>query len=294
MKDFFYEMIVKSANASELFKSFAFELGVTCVEEDSDRFIIRDEEDPQNLKFAFEEFKKGLTRSLNLDADLQIEISKKQNKDWLDEYKKGVAPVAVGKFYVRPSWCERSQDPALIDLLIDPALAFGSGHHESTNMCLALLSELARAGMSALDVGCGSGILSIAMKKLGAKASACDTDEQAVSATQQNAEKNGVQIDKIWLGSVSSLGERASSLSEQGSSAAAQPQFDLVVANIIADVILILSADLKKALKPGGKLVLSGILEKYKDRIEQAFSDLNFVQMKKQNEWLSFVYERKI
>ena len=287
MKDFFYEMIVKSANASELFKNFAFELGVTCVEEDGERFIIRDEEDLQNLKFAFEEFKKALARSLNLDADLQIEISKKQNKDWLDEYKKGVAPVAVGKFYVRPSWCERSQDSALIDLLIDPALAFGSGHHESTNMCLALLSELARNGMSALDVGCGSGILSIAMKKLGAKVSACDTDEQAVTATQQNAEKNGVQIDKIWLGSVSSLGE-------QSSSAAAQPQFDLVVANIIADVILILSADLKKALKLGGKLVLSGILEKYKDRIEQAFSDLNFVQMKKQNEWLSFVYERKI
>nr|WP_314234150.1 50S ribosomal protein L11 methyltransferase [uncultured Campylobacter sp.] len=287
MKDFFYEMIVKSANANELFKSFAFELGVTCVEERGERFIIRDEEDLQNLKFAFEEFKKALARSLNLDVDLQIEISKKQNKDWLDEYKKGVVPVAVGKFYVRPSWCERSQDCELIDLLIDPALAFGSGHHESTNMCLALLSELVRDGMSALDVGCGSGILSIAMKKLGAKVSACDTDEQAVAATQQNAEKNGVQIDKIWLGSVSSLGE-------QSSSAAAQPQFDLVVANIIADVILILSADLKKALKPGGKLVLSGILEKYKDRIEQAFSDLNFVQMKKQNEWLSFVYERKI
>lgn len=287
MKDFFYEMIVKSANASELFKGFAFELGVTCVEERGDRFIIRDEEDLQNLKFAFEEFKKALARSLNLDADLQIEISKKQNKDWLDEYKKGVAPVAVGKFYVRPSWCERSQDSALIDLLIDPALAFGSGHHESTNMCLALLSELTRNGMSALDVGCGSGILSIAMKKLGAKVSACDTDEQAVVATQQNAEKNGVRIDKIWLGSVSSL-------NEQSSSAATQPQFDLIVANIIADVILILSADLKKALKPSGKLVLSGILEKYKDRIEQAFSDLSFICMKQENEWLSFVYERKI
>ena len=292
MKDFFYEMIVKSANASELFKSFAFELGVTCVEERGERFIIRDEEDLQNLKFAFEEFKKGLARSLNLDADLQIEISKKQNKDWLDEYKKGVAPVAVGKFYVRSSWCERSQDRALIDLLIDPALAFGSGHHESTNMCLALLSELTRNGMSALDVGCGSGILSIAMKKLGAKVSACDTDEQAVAATQQNAEKNGVQIDKIWLGSVSSLGEQASSLSERA--LCKDAQFDLVVANIIADVILILSADLKKALKPGGKLVLSGILEKYKDRIEQAFSDLSFVCMKQENEWLSFVYERKI
>ena len=287
MKDFFYEMIVKSANASELFKNFAFELGVTCVEERGERFIIRDEEDLQNLKFAFEEFKKALARSLNLDADLQIEISKKPNIDWIEQYKKGVSPVAVGKFYVRPSWCERSQDRALIDLLIDPALAFGSGHHESTNMCLALLSELARDGMSALDVGCGSGILSIAMKKLGAKVSACDTDEQAVAATQQNAEKNGVQIDKIWLGSVSSL-------NEQGLDERAQPKFDLIVANIIADVILILSADLKKALKPGGKLVLSGILEKYKDRIEQAFSDLNFVQMKKQNEWLSFVYERKI
>ena len=276
MKDFFYEMIVKSANASELFKSFAFELGVTCVEERGDRFIIRDEEDLQNLKFAFEEFKKALARSLNLDADLQIEISKKQNKDWLDEYKKGVAPVAVGKFYVRPSWCERSQDSALIDLLIDPALAFGSGHHESTNMCLALLSELARAGMSALDVGCGSGILSIALAKLGCVTDACDTDEQAVQSSQKNAELNGVKFNQIWTGSVANLDKK----------------YDVVVANIIADVVLMLKNDLINLLKEGSYLVLAGVLDKYETRILEAFSSLKLIENQTKNEWKSFVFQK--
>ena len=184
--------------------------------------------------------------------------------------------MAVGKFYVRPSWCERSQDSALIDLLIDPALAFGSGHHESTNMCLALLSELTCAGMSALDVGCGSGILSIALAKLGCVTDACDTDEQAVQSSQKNAELNGVKFNQIWTGSVANLDKK----------------YDVVVANIIADVILMLKNDLINLLKEGSYLVLAGVLDKYETRILEAFSSLKPVENQTKNEWKSFVFQK--
>ncbi|MDA3057114.1 50S ribosomal protein L11 methyltransferase [Campylobacter sp. VBCF_05 NA6] len=274
MKEFYNEMSVKSQNGLEFFKDFVFELGISCIEEREGEFIVRDEDSLEMVKFALIEFKEALQKSTGAQISLEIEISQKKNQDWINEYKKGVEPIEVGKFYVRPSWCESRA--GLIDILIDPALAFGSGHHESTNMCLQILSEITKEGTKALDVGCGSGILSIAMKKLGANVSACDTDEQATDASVQNAQKNGVSLDKIWTGSIAGAGEK----------------YDLVVANIIADVILILASDLKNALNSGAHLVLSGILENYKDRIKSVFSDLRFVKMEQKNEWCSFVYEK--
>ena len=214
---------------------------------------------------------------------MEISIEKKPNLDWINEYKKGVEPIAVGRFFVRPSWYEKADlkdenGKDLIDIIIDPALAFGSGHHESTNMCLNLISKYAdvNSQKTALDVGCGSGILSVALAKLGIKVSSCDTDEQAVYATEQNAKKNGAEIDEIWVGSISNLTN----------------SYDLVVANIIADVILMLQNDLKKSVKKGGILILSGILEKYLDRIKNSFSELNLLEVKQKNEWVSLVFKK--
>ena len=275
MKEFFYETIVKS-NAIDLFKEFAFELGISCIEECENGFIVRDEEEPENLKFAFFEYKNALENSLNSKVDLEISSVKKENIDWIDEYKKGVEPIAVGRFFVRPSWCEKSANAELIDLIIDPALAFGSGHHESTNMCLGLISKYAKSGQSGLDVGCGSGILSVALAKLGVNVASCDTDEQAVSATKENALKNGVNLENIWVGSVSGSDKK----------------YDIVVANIIADVILMLQNDLKNSVANGGILILSGILEKYLDRIKSSFSDLNLVEVSQKNEWVSLVFKK--
>ena len=282
MKAFFYEMIIKT-NAIELFKEFAFELGISCIEERENSFIIRDEDDLSDFEFAFLEYKKALENSLKTKINLEISVEKKPNLDWINEYKKGVEPIAVGRFFVRPSWYEKADlkdenGKDLIDIIIDPALAFGSGHHESTNMCLNLISKYAdvNSQRTALDVGCGSGILSVALAKLDIKVSSCDTDEQAVYATEQNAKKNGAKIDEIWVGSISNLTN----------------SYDLVVANIIADVILMLQNDLKKSVKKGGILILSGILEKYLDRIKNSFSELNLLEVKQKNEWVSLVFKK--
>ena len=193
MKDKFFELSVFSSQ-NETLKDFAFDLGVTCVEEITNGFIIREEESPDLIEFGLKEF------ADRLGIDIKTQILQKDNTDWIQKYKNSVEPIRVGKFYVRPSWCKFDGD---IDIVIDPALAFGSGHHESTAGCLELISEFANLNTkTALDVGCGSGILSIALAKLGISVDSCDTDEQAVQATKENADKNGVKLNQIWTGSI--------------------------------------------------------------------------------------------
>ena len=275
MKEFYFELIVRS-NALEFFKNFAFEMGVDAVEFKDDFFIIRDEDKSSidTLKFAFLEYKKSLEKALNLKIDLELKDEKKKNIDWIDEYKKGVQPVEVDEIYIHPSW-EKPKDNKL-NLMIDPALAFGSGHHESTNMCLALIQKYKNGYKSALDVGCGSGILSIALSKLGLEVTACDTDAQAVLATKENALKNGVELFEIYTGSVTNTDKT----------------YDIVVANIIADVIIVLKNDLIKSLNKGGVLILSGILEKYFDKIKKEFCQLELVESLQKNDWVSFVFKK--
>lgn len=286
MEKNYYELIISSKNALEIFKNFAFELGVEAIEENSENFIIRDSESLENLEFALKQFRKSLSENLGLEIDLKTEISVKENCDWIENYKKSVRPIEVGKFFIRPSW--EAPKNGLIDIIIDPALAFGSGHHESTNMCLSLISKYAKNGDFALDVGCGSGILSIAFAKLGAKINACDTDEQAVFSSLQNARKNGIKFEKIWTGSVN--GGKIFSTAENFKN---EQKFSIITANIIADVIFMLKNDLKNSLQNGGILILSGILEIYKERILENFSDLENLEISQKNEWLSFVFKKE-
>lgn len=276
MKEFYFELVVKSKNALEFFKNFAFEMGVDAVEFKDDFFIIRDSDENyiNTIKFAFKEYKKSLEKALNLKIDLTLQEEKKQNIDWINEYKKGVKPIEIGEIYIHPSW-EKQKDGKL-NLMIDPALAFGSGHHESTNMCLELIQNFKNGYKSSLDVGCGSGILSIALAKFGLSVSSCDTDEEAVLATKENALKNSVKIDEIWTGSVTNTDKT----------------YDIVVANIIADIIVILKNDLIKSLNKGGTLILSGILDKYSDKIKAEFCELELVQSLQKNDWMSFVFKK--
>lgn len=275
MKDFFYELEVSSQNALELFSDFVFEFGVIGVEFKDKSFIVRDEDSLGNLEFALLNYQKELKKALNLDIDLKLNFTKQKNIDWITKYKEGVNPIEISEFYIHPSWCEPKQ--GLKNIIIDPALAFGSGHHESTNMCLNLISKYKNGYKIALDVGCGSGILSIALAKSGLKVSSCDTDEQAVEATKQNASKNKISLDEIWTGSISNLDKT----------------YDLVVANIIADVILILKKDLINALDLGGILILSGILNSHKDRIKNEFKELRCLEILEKNEWMSFVFKKE-
>lgn len=269
MKDKFFELSVFSSQ-NETLKDFAFDLGVTCVEEITNGFIIRQEENPELIEFGLCEFAK------RAKINIKTQILQKDNIDWIQQYKNSVQPIRVGKFYIRPSWREYDGD---IDIIIDPALAFGSGHHESTNACLNLISEFVEPNLhkTALDVGCGSGILSIALAKLNIDVDSCDTDKQATEATLTNAKKNNVKLNKIWTGSITDTNKK----------------YNLIIANIIADVILVLSKDLKNALEKNGYLIISGILNKYKDQILKEFSNLELIKNLTKGEWESFIFKEK-
>lgn len=325
MSENYYELLV-SGDELEALKALAFELGVSAVEELRNGFLIRDEEDLS----ALEEGLKRFANACGIQASFETKIC--ANRDWIEEYKRGVKPVLAGKFYIRPSWespweklseaqkterineaeakqisaqngdlsksnlvltsGEEGERGEVFDILIDPALAFGSGHHESTNMCLRLISlfvasqkmsnsNLTHCGArSAVDVGCGSGILSIALAKAGFAVTACDTDELAVVASVENGEKNDVSFTQVVTGSINHTEFK-------------NKQFDFVAANIIADIILTISSELKNAVKENGNLLLSGILSKYKTRILECFTDeFELVCNLTSGEWESFLFTK--
>ncbi len=271
--EFFFQV---DERYNPLYIDFVFDLGVEAVEEKDNGIYVRSYESLDELAFALETFTQKLNQTRNAQISLRTNLSKKPNKDWIDEYKKGVKPLQIGDFYIHSSWQEPNSNA--INVQIDPALAFGSGHHESTNSCIRFLQKYAQKNNTALDIGCGSGILSIVLAKIGCKVSACDTDEIAISSTLNNAKLNEITLNQIWQGSVDKT----------------KAQYNIVVANLVGDIILALAQDLKARVKKGGFLVLAGILDKYEARIQNAFKDLKQIEQNQTNEWLSFVYQKEM
>ncbi len=279
MQKFYYELFLEiQEQYKNLLLDFVFDLGVEAIEEKGNGIYIRSNENLEDLAWAIEIFAQKLSQKLDLKEDILLHktIEKKENKDWVEEYKKGIKPIIIDNIYIHTTWQEEKEN--YLNIKINPALAFGSGHHESTYCCVKFLQKFAKNNLRALDIGCGSGILAIAMAKLGSKVEICDTDDLAVKSALENAELNNVNFTKAWHGSV----DKAEGL------------YDLVVANIIADVILILEKDIKKHLEDNAILILSGILDKYKTRIKEKFQDLEFIDEMQINEWCSLVYKNKI
>jgi ribosomal protein L11 methyltransferase len=185
-------------------------------------------------------------RIYNLEPASLIDLTTREvpDRDWLAEWKKDWQPVEVGRFVIAPPWSEITNAPARIVIRIEPGMAFGTGTHETTRLCLKAIEKYFRGG-SFLDVGTGTGILAIAAAKMrpGARIEAFDTDAEAVEIARENARLNDVgrQIDF-----------RAGSVTEQ------TPSADLVCANLTAPVIVDLLPSLLGATC--GRLVLSGIL----------------------------------
>ncbi|HEB7570168.1 TPA: 50S ribosomal protein L11 methyltransferase [Campylobacter coli] len=279
MQKFYYELFLEiQEQYKNLFLDFVFDLGVDAIEEKGNGIYIRSEENLEDLAWAIEIFAQKLNQKFNLKENILLRksIEKKENKDWVEEYKKGIKPILIDNIYIHTTWQEEKKN--YLNIKINPALAFGSGHHESTYGCVKFLQKFAKNNLRSLDIGCGSGILAIVMAKLGCEVEICDTDDLAIKSALGNAKLNNVNFAQAWHGSV----DKAEGL------------YDLVVANIIADVILILEKDIKKHLEDNAILILSGILDKYKTRIKEKFQDLELIDEMQINEWCSLVYKNKI
>jgi ribosomal protein L11 methyltransferase len=165
----------------------------------------------------------------------------------------------------------------LTNIIINPALAFGSGHHETTYSCLQAIDKYVKKDKTLLDVGCGSGILSIAAQKNGAIVDICDTDEVAVQSAIENFELNDALINLSWTGSANKTDQ----------------VYDIVIANIIADVIIMIEKELKSRVKSGGILILSGIIEKYFDKVIEKFNDFDKIEIIHKDEWYTLVLQKQ-
>ncbi len=267
MQQEYYELQITPNNKQDIFSDFIFECGIEAIEQKDDTLIVRSSEPLEELRWGVVEFAKKLSGLLKKDIRVKTEINKKRNEDWIEKYKNSVSAVEIGNFYIHPTWDKDKE--GFINIIIDPALSFGSGHHETTSSCLELINKIVKKDDTFLDVGCGSGILSIAACKLGAKSDLCDSDEQSIQSAKNNFKLNNCNFKNIWVGSANK----------------AEKQYDIVIANIVADVIIMISKDLKKCVKKGGYLILSGILDKYLDTVLQKFNDFEKVKIIKKSEW---------
>jgi ribosomal protein L11 methyltransferase len=203
------------------------------------------------------------------------------NQDWLGEWKKSWQPVEIGRLVIAPPWSEVNPAKDRVVIRIEPGMAFGTGTHETTRLCLKAIMRFFKGG-SFLDVGTGTGILAIAAAKLfpEARVAACDTDAEAVAIAKENARLNGVE-ERIDF--------RVGSLDESGSEPVS-PSVDFVCANLTADAITALLPALIGA--SCGRLVLSGILDSQLDavigQLQQLGSSGNLVMMQ-DGEWVALV-----
>lgn len=276
MQKYYYELTIKPDSYYELYLDLVSELTDEAIEELDGQIIIRDESPLETIKEGVEIFTQELSSALNVDIDTTISYNKKENEDWVSKYKNSIQPVEAGKFYIHPSWNESKEGK--INIVIDPALAFGSGHHETTSSCLELISKYVQDGKSLLDVGCGSGILSIAARKTGAIVDICDTDPLSIENSQTNFELNDCEFNKAWV----------------GSAVAANNTYDIVIANIVADVLIMIASDLKKSLNENGTLILSGILSNYKDKVLNKFKQFEIIEIVTKGDWVTIALKQKV
>jgi len=211
-----------------------------------------------------------------------------EDEDWMAAWKVHYHPIPIGRrLLVLPAWLE-SEYPERVAVRIDPSMAFGTGTHPTTQLCLELVEAYTQPGGATIDVGCGSGILSIACLKLGAShALAVDIDTQAVRSTRENAAANGV-LEQLETGAGSVTEILAGSFSIR--------QARLVLANILAPVIIrLLDAGLAELVLPDGKLVLSGILDRQADDVIAAGQahGMELIEQKQMIDWVALVMGKR-
>ena len=237
---------------------------------------ISPEENPQEAVAFLRE------RYAAVGIENEIAMDSCAEEDWLHNWKKYFKPIPVGeKLLIRPTWEEVEDPKGRIVLDLDPGLAFGTGTHETTRLCMEMLERYGKPGADVLDVGCGSGILSVAALLLGAgKAVGVDIDELAVKTARENAALNHVQ-DR-FTAICGNLTDRVSGI------------FDVVVANIVADVIIQLTRDVETFMRPDTVYLMSGIIDTREEDVLRAIEPhFTVIDRKTEKGWVALAAKRK-
>jgi len=224
----------------------------------------------------------------NKDIDLgRLEIATQilNDEDWANNWKQYFKPFVVSnKIIIKPSWEEYTESTEGKTILeIDPGMSFGTGQHHTTRLCIEQIIKHLDEGMEVLDMGCGSGILSIAAILLGAKISVgVDIDENAVRIAKENAELNNIYGDRfiVYCGDVTGDEKLQESIGSN--------KYDMIAVNIIAQIIMGMSITFPKFLKKGGLVVASGIIKKYLNDVINDFEKLGFeiMEINDSEEWV--------
>ena len=195
----------------------------------------------------------------------EIALDRCVKEDWINNWKKYFKPIPVGeKLLIRPVWEEVTPAQGRVVLDLEPGLAFGTGTHETTRLCMELLEKYVHGNESVLDVGCGSGILSVAALLLGAKeAVGVDIDPLAVKTAVENAQRN--HVEDRFIGICGDLTDKVSGT------------YDIVVANIVADVICVLTKNVRNFMKPHTVYLMSGIIDTREADVQAALAAAGFV-----------------
>lgn len=217
-------------------------------------------------------------------GNIRLELANVKEEDWANNWKQYYKPFRVGKsLIVKPSWenVEAGENDKILE--IDPASTFGTGQHHTTKMVMEMLEDIVKPGDRVLDLGCGSGILTIAAMLFGAAdATICDIFENAVKTASENMENNGFSSFKAYCGNII---EDKKLRGEIGGG------YEIICANIVADVIIGMSPLFESFLKPGGRLVVSGIIDERADEVKTALSQNGWKILSEKNEdgWNCFL-----
>ena len=216
-----------------------------------------------------------LPRTL-LAENSKSELSRLEDREWTRVWMDDFAPIQMGpRLWVCPCWAE-PPDEALVNVMLDPGLAFGTGTHATTAMCLGALDAAMSGGESVVDFGCGSGILAIAALKLGAsKALGVDNDPQALAASRDNAARNKISADQF-----------DAVMPEDGRLSAWSNVANVVVANILAGPLLSLAQELIQLMAPGGRLLLTGVLEEQAAELIEHYAHVGLEVTDRRDGWV--------
>ncbi|MCP3807610.1 50S ribosomal protein L11 methyltransferase [Paenibacillus sp. Lou8.1] len=233
-------------------------------------------------------------RTFDIDpGEVQYELKTVDEDDWANAWKQYFKPLRVSdRLTIKPTWEEyepASEEEKIIEL--DPGMAFGTGTHPTTSLCLRTLESVIKGGEEVIDVGTGSGILAIGAVKLGAKhVLALDLDPVAVSSARENTRLNGLE-ERITIKESDLL----SVLNASDPTLGIQLPVKLVVANILAEIILLFIDDVYKALEPGGIYIASGIWKNKEEVVETALKVAGFeiAEISRDEDWLAFVARKR-